>query len=48
MTSISVSDITDIVLEAFDKFVNLMNGQLSLKTTVKSCISCSVEDAKSR
>lgn len=35
MTSVSVSDITDIVLEAFDKFVNLMNGQLNLKTTVK-------------
>jgi hypothetical protein len=34
VTLVSVSDISGIVLEAFDKFVNLMNGHLSLKTTV--------------
>lgn len=33
---LSVSDISEIVLEAFDKFVNLMIGELSLETTAKA------------
>lgn len=43
---VSISDIIDIVLQGFDKFVNLMNGQLSFKTYTKGHVSCSMEDEK--
>lgn len=43
---VSISDIIDIVLEGFDKFVNLMNGQLSFKTITKGHVSCSIEGEK--
>lgn len=43
---VSIFDIIDIVLQCFDKFVNLMNRQLSFKTYTKGHVHCSMEDEK--
>lgn len=43
---VSIFDIIDIGLQGFDKFVNLMNWQLSFKTYTKGHVSCSMKDEK--
>lgn len=46
MAPVTIFDVIHIVLQGFDRFVNLMNGQLSFKTCTKGHVSCSMENEK--